>query len=405
MKKIKGEEEKKFLNTRFNLIEVVAVMFVTVIISVTITILVTHKTKDAAKIVKTNNDLKEVLSAYDTIMSEYYDEVDKKTLVNSAIEGMMSCLKDPYTEFYDEKESQEFSDNLEGNYTGIGIEIKLDDSKKLVVNRVFDESPASKAGVKSGDFIISIDGTSTKDKTLDEISKLIKDDKKTEVKIEIERDKKIEVYTMQKTKVDLPSVEYKIIEQKGKKIAKIDITTFANNTYKQFKKVYDEVSTKKVDGIILDLRGNTGGYLTTATSIIEMFVNKGDVMYQLSSKGNTQKVTNEKERIIKEKVVVLVNGASASASEILTATLKENVSSEVVGTKTYGKGKVQKAKKLANGTMMKYTIQNWLTPSGKEIDGKGVEPTIEVKMDQKYYDNPSDKTDNQLQKALEVITK
>lgn len=405
MSKLKGEKEKKFLSTKFNLIEVVSVMFVTVIISVTITILVTHATRDTAKTVKANSDLKEVMSAYDTIMSEYYDEVDKKSLVNAAIEGMMSCLKDPYTEFFDEKESQDFTDGLEGNYTGVGIEIKLDDSKRTIINRVFDESPASKAGLKSGDYLISIDGTSTKDKSLDEIAKLIKDDKKTQVKIEVERDKKTETYTMSKTKVDLPSVEYKIIEQKGKKIAKIDISTFANNTYKQFKKVYDEIEGKKVDGIILDLRGNTGGYLTTATSIIEMFLNKGDVMYQLSSKGNVQKVKNEKDKVINEKVVVLVNGASASASEILTAALKENLSSEVVGTKTYGKGKVQKAKKLANGTMMKYTIQNWLTPTGKEIDGKGVEPTIEIKMDKKYYENPSDKTDNQLVKALEVITK
>ena len=128
-------------------------------------------------------------------------------------------------------------------------------------------------------------------------------------------------------------------------------------------------------------------------------------MYQLSSKGNTEKVTNTKEQIIKEKTVVLVNGASASASEIITAALKENLGSEVVGLKTYGKGKVQKTKTLSNGTMIKYTIQNWLTPKGNEIDEKGIEPTVEVKLDQKYFDNPSNSTDNQLQKALEIITK
>ena len=405
MSVIKRENEKSLLKTKFNLIEVVVVMFATVILSVTITILVSYVSKNNVKTVKATSELREVINAYDTIMSEYYDEVDKQELINAAINGMMGCLKDPYTEFYDAKETKEFNDSLKGNYTGIGVEIKLDENKNVKINRVFDESPASKAGLKAGDLIISIDGVSTKNKSLDEVAKLIKDDKKPEVKVEIQRGKDKSIYPLKKTTVEIPSVSYEMIEKSNKKIAKIDISSFTNNTYNQFKKTYTEITTKKVDGIILDLRGNTGGYLTTATSILEMFLNKDDVMYQLSSKGNIEKVKNTKDQIIKEKTVVLVNSASASASEIITAALKENLGSEVVGVKTYGKGKVQKTKTLSNGTMIKYTIQNWLTPKGNEIDEKGIEPTVEVKLDQKYLDNPSNSTDNQLQKALDIITK
>ena len=166
-----------------------------------------------------------------------------------------------------------------------------------------------------------------------------------------------------------------------------------------------ELEESGIDSLILDLRGNSGGYLTTVKSIAELFLNKNDIIYQLDTKGKIEKVINKKAPTIKLKTAVLVNKASASASEILTAALKENLSSPVIGVTTYGKGKVQKTRTLSSGAMIKYTIQNWLTPEGNEIEGKGVAPTDEVELDEKHYVNPTDENDNQLQKALEIMSR
>ena len=169
--------------------------------------------------------------------------------------------------------------------------------------------------------------------------------------------------------------------------------------------IREKLENKKVDSLILDLRGNTGGYLTSVTSIAEMFVKKGDIIYQLDTKGKIDKIKSKKDPSIKLKVAVLVNKSTASASEILTAALKENINAEVIGVTTYGKGKVQKTRTLSTGAMIKYTTQNWLTTKGEEIDGKGIAPTVELELDPKYYTNRKEANDNQLQKAIEMMSK
>lgn len=398
-------KRQNFTKTKFNLTEVIIIMLITVICSITITIHVSFVINNTSKKIKTETELVEVINTYEDIVENYYKEVDKNELVDAAIEGMIDCLDDPYSDFYTFKEREEFDRELKGNYKGIGIEIVATNDKKITINKVFENGPSYKAGLKKGDVIIKINSKTVDGKTLTEVSEMINKSKQDKVNIEILRDKEKNIYTVNKGSVDIPSVEYKIIEMNGKKIAKIDISTFASNTYVQFEKKYKEIKTKNIDRIVLDLRGNTGGYLTTATSILEMFLNKNDIMYQLDTKGKITKVKNKKEQVIKEKIVVLINNSSASASEILTSALKENLSCDIVGVKTYGKGKVQKTKRLSNGSMVKYTIQNWLTSKGEEIDGKGIEPTIKVELDKNYYKNPIDANDNQLQKALSVIIK
>ncbi|MDD6879411.1 MAG: S41 family peptidase [bacterium] len=323
--------------------------------------------------------------------------------MDAAIEGMVGCLDDPYSMYISSEESESFSEELNGEYVGIGARIIKKNDGDFIVYEIFDNSPAYKSGLKKDDQIIKINGENVSDKSSTDLVSLIKNVDNSNVEITVKRNNEELKFNIKTGSVDLPSVEYRIINNNDSSIAVINISVFAANTYKQFNEAVNKIGNEKIDGLIIDLRGNTGGYLTVAQSIIEMFVNNGDIMYQLDTKGKVSKIVNRKEPIIKYKTVLLVNKTTASASEILTASLKENLGSEVIGVTTYGKGKVQKFRTLSNGSMIKYTIQNWLTPSGKEIDGNGIKPTIEVELNKDFLYDKSDEKDNQLQQAIKTI--
>lgn len=389
----------------FNILEVVIIMIITIICTATIVIKVSYSINNKKENVVVDTELLELKDTYTSIVKEYYEDIDKDELVASAIEGMIEYLDDPYSTYMDEEESTAFTQELEGEYVGIGTEISLSSNGKVTIINIFDDSPAAKAGLKLKDVIKKVDNNSIEGKTLSEISALIKGKSGTEVNLTVTRDGKDIDLNIIRGKVDLPSVKSKIIESNKKKIGYIDVDVFANNTFEQFEKNIDDLKSKGIESIIIDLRWNTGGYLSTAHSMAELFLNKGDVMYQLDTKGSIKKITSQVEKKYDFNVVVLVNKSTASASEIFTAALKENINAEVVGVTTYGKGKVQKTRTLSNGAMVKYTIQNWLTPSGNEIDGKGIEPTVKVELSDKYYENANEKNDNQLGKALEILSK
>ena len=197
----------------------------------------------------------------------------------------------------------------------------------------------------------------------------------------------------------------KIIEQDNKKIGYINISIFTSITTKQFKKQLAKLEDKEIDGLIIDVRDNSGGYLSTVTDISSLFLKKGQIIYQLSSKSGVEKIKDNTKESRSYPIAVIINKNSASASEILAGAIKESYKGYVVGTKTYGKGTVQQVKKLSDGSMIKYTIENWLTPDGNWINEKGIEPTDEVELSKEYYENPTNENDNQLQKALEVVSK
>ena len=400
-KKLEGDltEDKKI---KFNLIEVIIIMIITSICSITLSIMVSYTMNKTSNKIKVRNDLSELIDTYETITDEYYTDVDKKALIASAIEAMVGQLDDPYSLYLDEKESKSFAEDLSGKYVGIGVKIKNDNNKILIVE-VFKDGPSDKVGIKEGDKIIAVDGKEIKTADINNVPNLIKGEKGTKVKLQIERASEKLDFEVLRSSVDIESVTYKTITNNDKKIGLVSIDSFAANTTEQFKKVSEKFKNDSIEGIIIDLRGNTGGYLSSAEAIASMFVKKGAIIYQLSSKNKTKKILNEKEPSINLKTVVLTNSSTASASEILTAALKENLGSEVVGTKTYGKGKVQKLKKLTDGSTIKYTIENWLTPLGDEIDNKGIEPTFLVELDKEYIKNPEEKNDNQLKKALEMF--
>lgn len=395
---IKRDKKKK---TTFNLVEVVAIMIVTIICTITLTIRVNYSINNTPNKIKTETDLSEFISIYDSISNDYYEEINKEEMISSAIEAMVEYLDDPYSSYLEGKAAEALAQELNGEYEGIGAKIKLS-NKIFSISEVFEDGPSQKAGLKVNDIILKIGDTSVEGKKLDEVSDMIKQKNNESFSMTISRNSKEMNLTIKRAKVDLKSVHYKTITREKKQVGVITISVFAKNTYAQFKEVIDKINFDEICSLIIDLRDNKGGHLTTATTIAKMFLNKGDIIYQTSTKKGTQKIINDKAPEIKTNVIVLVNESTASASEILASALKENLNVEIIGIKTYGKGKVQRTKKLSTGAIVKFTIENWLTSSGQKIDQKGIEPTIEVKLDDKYYKNPTDANDAQLQKALKV---
>ena len=352
---------------------------------------------------KTNSkEIREFITTYTTVTNNYYKKVNKKKLVEAAINGMFDYLGDPHSIYMDEKETESFNQTMEGTYKGIGATIQqTDDGIKIV--GIFKKSPAEKAGLKENDYIIKVNGKKTEGKTADETVRMIK--KKDKAVIVVKRGDEEKSFDITLEVIDIPSVEGKIIEKDGKKVGIITLSIFAKNTGTQFKNELDKLEKDGMEQLIIDVRGNTGGYLDQASDIISNFMDKSHVIYQVERKGKKTKYYSTGTTTKQYKIAVLVNGGSASASEILAAALKESYGAEVIGTTTYGKGTVQTTTKLEGGASIKYTIERWLTPKGNSINETGIAPTIEVELSDDYYENPKEENDNQLQRALEEITK
>ena len=350
-------------------------------------------------------DLKKVVDTYYAIVDNYYGELDKDSLIDGAVEGMISSVGDSFTSYSDTDSAISFNETINGTYEGVGLSIATLNDGTITVIEVFDDSPAYKAGIKVGDIILKVDGESYEGKSGSDISNYVKNSGKDKVILTIKRDDKEEDITVNLSKVDIPYVSGEILEKDGKKIGYIDISLFSSNSYKQFKNKLDKLEKDNIDGLIIDVRDNSGGYLTSVTDICNLFLEKGKVIYQLEdSKGKVKKKDTTKEKRSYD-IVVLINGASASASEILASAIKESYGGEVVGTNSFGKGTVQQTKKLLDGSMIKYTTQKWLTPDGNFINEIGVTPTKEVELDSKYFENPIHENDNQLQEAIKLIIK
>lgn len=345
--------------------------------------------------------LNEFATTYNDIVNNYYKDVDASELLEAGLEGMIKYLGDPYASYMDKEESESFTETIEGEYCGIGAEIVYTPLDKITkIGNIFENSPASKTGLKEGDILKEVDGESVEGKTNSEIAELVKGEKGTKVVIKVLREEKEINFTLKRDKVDIPSVVSEIYEENDKKIGCLLLSIFANNTDEQFEKELKNLEEKGIDSLIIDVRSNTGGYLTAVTNIISLFTEKGTNIYQLKTKEEIEIVKDKTKEHREYPVTVLTNGGSASASEVLAAALKENYGATIMGTKTYGKGKVQKSYNLSNGSMIKYTYQEWLTPNGNSIDGTGVEPSIEIEY--KYEENVE--IDNQLKEAIEEIS-
>lgn len=351
-----------------------------------------------------SKELAKFVDAYDAIVNNYYKEVDKDKLVESAINGMVSSIGDEYTSYSDKDVTDNFNETVNGKYMGIGALI-MKSENDLVIYKVFEDSPSYRAGLKDGDIILKLDDKDTKDMSVNDIASIVKNDTNKEVKLLVKRGEENLDITIVKDMVELPVVSGKVINHNDKKIGYISLSIFSSVASEQFNKELVKLEKEGISGLVIDVRGNSGGYLTTVTDIASYFLKKGDIIYKLEV---NDKVTVRKDKTKESRdypVAVLIDKNSASASEILASSIKESYNGYVVGTNSYGKGTVQQTLVLSDGSMIKYTIEKWLTPLGNWINEEGVVPTNYVELSSEYLNNPVFENDNQLNKALELVSK
>lgn len=350
-----------------------------------------------------DKNILDIVSTYNKINEDFYGNVDKEKLAGDAISGMMSSLDEDYTTHLDQSDTSDMSEKLDGKYHGVGISVQKKDNYITVIN-VYDGTPAKEAGVMEGDIIKKVnDHEVTSDDTLDEVSTMIKESDK--VNLIVLRDGEEKNITIDVKTIEYPSIDYKTFERNNKKIGVIYLSTFSKTTANQVRKALASLEGSGIDSLILDVRGNTGGYLDAADAILNMFIKDGTPLYSIENKdGNKIVYDTSKERRTYD-MVVLIDRASASASEILATSLKESYGAILVGTKSFGKGLVQQTNYLSDKTMIKYTTAKWFTPKGNFVNEVGYKPDIEVKLTKEYALSPSDETDTQLQKAIDILSK
>lgn len=399
--KIVKQKIEKFNHNSFKTTEVLFLIILTAMISLLVGYLLNNKNINLSS---NDANLKEIIDNYNYIVENYYETIDKSKVVSGAIDGMINSLGDEYSQLLEENTSSNFYINLEGSYDGIGIEITNNDDNNIVIVGVLENSPAEKVGLKSGDIVKQIDDKSFENCDIKELTQYIKENRKKSYHLVILRDNNEMEFDISKDEVTIKSVLSKVFEKENKKIGYIYISVFSNSTSKQFKSVLKELEDQNIDSLIIDVRENSGGHLTTAVSLLSNFLDSSHVIYQTEKNGKKTKFYSTGDQTKKYSIVVLQNKNSASASELLGSTLKEEYGATVIGETSYGKGTIQEVVNLKNGDTYKFTTKKWLTPKGNWIHEKGVEPDIKVSLDENYQNNPCDETDNQLQTAIDYLS-
>lgn len=351
-----------------------------------------------------SKDLNKFIDAYYTIIDNYYGDLDKEDLVNSAIEGMVGSVGDVYTNYSDSDTTTSFLETVEGTYEGIGCTIAQKQTGEIVIIDMFDDGPSAKAGLMIDDIILKVDDIDAEGKTTTELSDYIKNSKNKNITITVLRGNEEKEINVVRDKVEVPTVTSQVLEKNNKKIGYLNISIFSSVTDRQFNTELQKLQKENIEGLIIDVRGNGGGYLSSVTNILNRILEKDKVIYQLKSKDKVEKKKDTTKECLNIPIAVLTNTGSASASEILASAIKESYGGYVVGTNTYGKGTVQQTMQLTDGSMIKYTVQNWLTPNGNWVNEVGLEPTDFVELSDEYYNNPTIDNDNQLQTALTLLS-
>ncbi|MFL0269025.1 S41 family peptidase [Candidatus Clostridium radicumherbarum] len=337
------------------------------------------------------------------LLYKLYDgNIDDNTLVEGAIKGMAASLNDPYTVFMNQKEYENFSSQTEGSYSGVGIQIEVKDNN-IVVLSTFEGSPAKKAGVLPGDIIEKVNDTDVNGKEYDKAVTMMKGAKGTDVSITVLRNSK-NTYTY-KMKRDTIALETVSGEMLAGNIAYIKLSMFDENTGKNFNKKLTELQSQGAKGLILDLRQNPGGLLTTCVEVASNFIPKDKVIVSTIDKNNKkQEYVSQGGSAIGLPLVVLTDGNTASASEIVSGAVRDYKIGTLVGEKTFGKGVVQTLVDTGDGTALKVTMAKYYTPNGENIQKKGIQPDITVKYPENLLSQPYNRsTDPQFNKALEII--
>jgi carboxyl-terminal processing protease len=314
---------------------------------------------------------------YRTLLANYDGELDTNALINGASRGMVAAAGDPYTAFFDESEAEQFNNDLSGSIGGgIGAQIGIQDEVVTLV-KILSGTPAERAGLKAGDTVKSINGEPTAGYTTDDAVAKLRGEIGTTVKIAITRSGEDKEFTITRAEISAPSVESELKDG----IGTITITRFDSDTGALARRAAQQFKDAGVKGVILDLRGNGGGYVAAAQSVAGIWLKNKRVVTEKAGDTVVDEITTGSNTILEGvKTIVLVDGNSASASEIVAGALKDYNAATLVGTKTYGKGTVQQLLPLANGSMLKVTVARWYTPNGVNISEVGIEPDTTVKI-------------------------
>lgn len=347
-----------------------------------------------------NVDFSSFWKTWDLLVANYDGEIDPKKLVEGATRGLVEAVGDPYTVFMSAEETKEFESDLSGSISGIGAEVGIKDEKVTIIAPI-DDSPAQKAGLKSGDIVLSINGEDTSRMSLGEAVSKIRGKEGTKVKLLVQRGSEKKEYEITRAKIQIQNVKWEI---KNSNIGYIEIVQFDETSTSKFKEAINDLVSKNIKGLIVDVRNNPGGLLDSSIMISSELIKEGVIVLEKNKEGNikeafkatgTGKLTDPK-----IPVVVLINGGSASASEIFAGAIQDKKRGTLIGEKTFGKGSVQQIEEVGKGASLRLTIAHWFTPENRNIDKQGLLPDIEVKLSEEDIKNEKD---SQLEKAIEII--
>lgn len=351
-----------------------AVIILTAGITVAATILISHKVSGLTK--DQRADLKKIEYVYKTLNKDYYKKQSSDKLTQSAIDGMVKELKDPYSEYMTADETKQFNEGVSGDFVGIGAEMQKKNDQISITSPMKD-SPAEKAGIRPKDVVTKVNGKSVVGKPLDEVVKLVRGKKGTTVTLTIKRGSQEKDIKIKRGTIHVKSVEY---EKKGN-VGVMTINKFQSNTSGELKSAIIKAHKQGVRKIVLDLRNNPGGLLDEAVKMANIFIDKGKTVVQLEKGEDKEQLKTSNDALKQAKdmdVSILVNEGSASASEVFTGAMKDYHKAKVYGSKTFGKGIVQTTREFDDGSLLKYTEMKWLTPDDHYIHGKGIQPDVKI---------------------------
>lgn len=339
------------------------------------------------------SNLMRFITAYRFIETKYVNDTDDVKLIDGAIDGMVKSLNDPHSNYLSPKMYKTLMEQTEGSFAGIGVVMGMDNEQKIHIVGIMENSPGQKAGLQEGDEILAVDGVPVTQMAFDEVAAHVRGQAGTDVVLTIMRDNANQDITITRDNIKLKTVGHKMLDNN---IGYIQIVSFSEDTANEFNEAYNDLKNQGMKALVLDLRNNPGGLLTTCVEIAKKLVPKGEIVSIVDKQGNKETYSSSLEAP-EYPLVVLINKNSASASEILSGAIQDTKAGTIIGNTSYGKGSVQTILPMFEDDAVKLTIAKYYTPSGRSIDGTGITPDIEINLDENAT------SDTQLNKALEVL--
>ena len=339
------------------------------------------------------SNLMRFITAYRFIETKYVNDTDDVKLIDGAIDGMVKSLNDPHSNYLSPKMYKTLMEQTEGSFAGIGVVMGMDNEQKIHIVGIMENSPGQEAGLQEGDEILAVDGVPVTQMAFDEVAAHVRGQAGTDVVLTIMRDNANQDITITRDNIKLKTVGHKMLDNN---IGYIQIVSFSEDTANEFNEAYNDLKNQGMKALVLDLRNNPGGLLTTCVEIAKKLVPKGEIVSIVDKQGNKETYSSSLEAP-EYPLVVLINKNSASASEILSGAIQDTKTGTIIGNTSYGKGSVQTILPMFEDDAVKLTIAKYYTPSGRSIDGTGITPDIEINLDENAT------SDTQLDKALEVL--